>query len=283
LWLRGDDGKWECVAPIATEADDLLVSAEIAARLANVSTPHNVILRSEDMHPVLQPFLAARGITHTAIAPIIARGDLLGIVGLSWAELDRELDTEEASARLAALADLASGALDNVRLLERTHHQATHDALTGLPNRARATEIAREYLCNPESHTSLLFIDLDDFKTANDQLGHAAGDQLLQLVSQRIVRTVRATDTVTRFAGDEFVVILPVCVSAEEAHQVAARIQGALEEPFVIAGSRVQIGASIGVSTAPFDGHEYDTLLHAADVAMYLSKAAGRHATVVSS
>jgi diguanylate cyclase (GGDEF)-like protein len=282
VWLRAGDGKWACVAPAPADEDDLLVSAEIAARLANVSTPHNVILRSEDMHPVLQPFLAARGITHTAIAPIVARGDLLGLVGLSWAEPERELDTDDASARLAALADLASGALDNVRLLERTQHQATHDALTGLPNRTRATEIAFEHLRDPAAHTSLLFIDLDDFKTANDRLGHAAGDQLLQLVAERIVRTVRTTDTVTRFAGDEFVVILPVCVSADEAHQVAARIRRALEDPFVVDGSQVRIGASIGVSTAPFDGHEYDTLLHAADVAMYACKAAGRHSTVIS-
>jgi diguanylate cyclase (GGDEF)-like protein/PAS domain S-box-containing protein len=180
---------------------------------------------------------------------------------------------------------LIDGILLNVRdvserhaLLERLHHQAFHDDLTGLPNRALLEDRVIHALARLRRSGGLaaaVFLDLDDFKQVNDGLGHAAGDQLLQAVAGRIRETVRAQDTPARLGGDEFAVLLEDLECEDEARAVAERIGHAIAQPLAVAGRRITPAASIGVASArPTDSH--DDLLRNADVAMYAAKQQGK-------
>jgi diguanylate cyclase (GGDEF)-like protein/PAS domain S-box-containing protein len=157
--------------------------------------------------------------------------------------------------------------------------QVTHDALTGLPNRRMlwdrlATAIAR--LNRVDGSLAVLFLDLDGFKPVNDHFGHAAGDELLNVVASRLLHTVRADDTVTRLGGDEFVVLLERVPDREHAVMIADKIVEAVNAPAVLAQGEVRVSVSIGiaVSTDPYVGP--DKLLREADRAMYAAKGAGR-------
>lgn len=156
-------------------------------------------------------------------------------------------------------------------------HQATHDALTGLPNRALLFDRLGQAIARLQRDTqplSLLFIDLDDFKPVNDRLGHAVGDEVLIEVARRLRSTTRAVDTVGRFGGDEFVVI---CESMDErqTREFADRITEALAEPFVIAGTTIHLGASIGAVITNSATETPAELLAEADRTMYQAKHAG--------
>ncbi|MFX1680780.1 EAL domain-containing protein [Mitsuaria sp. CC2] len=157
---------------------------------------------------------------------------------------------------------------------------AYFDGVTGLPNRTLLADRARQTLmqaARTEAPTALLLLDIDRFKTVNDSLGHAVGDQVLKHISARLLGSLRDGDTLARLGGDEFVVLLPGC-SAEDAMHVAGKLRTALEAPLPLDGShaRVQMTASIGVCAHPRDGADLDQLLKNADIAMYEAKRAGR-------
>ncbi len=155
---------------------------------------------------------------------------------------------------------------------------ARHDSLTELPNRTLFQErlIQAIALTRRGEHCALLCLDIDRFKLINDTLGHPIGDGLLRAVAARLANTVRAEDTVARLGGDEFAVIQSDLKSSDHTERLAERIIAALREPFYIEGHRILAGASIGVSMAPKDGTTSDTLLKAADIALYLAKTEGR-------
>jgi diguanylate cyclase (GGDEF)-like protein/PAS domain S-box-containing protein len=162
---------------------------------------------------------------------------------------------------------------------ERIEHLAHHDPLTDLPNRVLLIDRMQQAIA--QAHRSdrpvaVLFVDLDHFKHINDSLGHAIGDRVLIEVSRRIVSNVRASDTVARLSGDEFVVLLPEAGGVEGVVRAVTGITGAISEPLQIDGNRLQLSASIGVSLFPKDGRDRSTLLTNADHAMYHAKAAGR-------
>ena len=150
-------------------------------------------------------------------------------------------------------------------------HQASHDALTGLPNRVLLTERAQSAV-DTGALTSLLFVDLDDFKHVNDGLGHHAGDALLIAVAGRLQHAARELDTVARLGGDEFAILVVGDTDAAEA--VARRVLDVLTRPFDVLGHRLSVGASVGVATV--EGGSVEELLRHADVAMYSAKAAGK-------
>ena len=162
---------------------------------------------------------------------------------------------------------------------DEVRHQAYHDALTGLPNRAYFTERLSETLSLSARHQrvcALMFVDLDRFKFVNDSLGHAAGDRLLQVVSQRIQACLRDSDLLFRVGGDEFTVLLPQIAAAEDADLVARRIADAMARPAEVSGHELTVGASIGIGVFPGDGSTAQELLKNADAAMYAAKNAGR-------
>lgn len=158
-------------------------------------------------------------------------------------------------------------------------HLAFYDALTDLPNRCLFLDRLRRALAAAKRHggaVAVLFVDLDLFKSVNDRLGHAAGDRLLQATARRLRDGVRSSDTVARFGGDEFVVLL-TDVDEAGAAALAAKLSGALAEPFEAEGQALCLTASIGVAIAPGDGDDAEVLLCRADEAMYRAKARGRN------
>ena len=158
-------------------------------------------------------------------------------------------------------------------------HLAQHDFLTSLPNRMLLTERFSHAIGLARRHNKqvgLLFLDLDNFKHINDSLGHAIGDRLLQSVANRLVTCVRATDTVCRQGGDEFVILLAEIGHPEDAAQVAETLRASLAMPHLVDGHELHVTLSIGISIFPDDGTNVDTLMQNADTAMYHAKANGR-------
>jgi diguanylate cyclase (GGDEF)-like protein len=203
--------------------------------------------------------------------------------------------------------------VDNARLLaalaearDQLEHQALHDALTGLANRVLFADRLDRALLKPGAEVSVLFCDLDDFKLVNDELGHEAGDVLLQLVAHRLLDCVRVTDTVARLGGDEFAILLE---DSEDAVQVADRVVHSVQAPLEVCGEQVRTSISVGIAhhrglDALRPGHGDDRrtrttstrsapdqidrdataalLLRQADTAMYAAKGAGKSRAVLS-
>jgi diguanylate cyclase (GGDEF)-like protein len=243
-----------------------------------------VLLSEEELYA----HLAERASFLFAAATLVSVIILLfaaGLIGLSW----RQYRT---SAALAAANCLLR---DNERVLEtrvaertmaleeavrHTHDLAYHDSLTSLPNRTAFIREAARLLSSAEAGTSslmILFLDIDRFKRINDTLGHAAGDQLLVAVAQRLKAAVRPTDMVARLGGDEFVVLADGVSGATDAVQLADRIRIALGTPLVLNGRALTTDASIGIACFPDDGRDVSSLLKHADMAMYAAKAGGRN------
>jgi diguanylate cyclase (GGDEF)-like protein len=159
-------------------------------------------------------------------------------------------------------------------------YQATHDTLTGLPNRQLFQERlaqALDWAMTNTQQVALLFMDLDGFKLINDTLGHDIGDLLLKAVAQRLTRSLRGSDTIARLGGDEFTVILPAIPSSNDAARVADKILQTLAQPFLIEGQTIYVTSSIGLSLYPKDGEDADALVKAADTAMYQAKELGKN------
>ena len=163
-------------------------------------------------------------------------------------------------------------------------HLATHDTLTDLPNRFLLVDRLGQLLTSAgrsDTAFAVLFMDIDGFKGVNDSHGHEAGDQLLRDVARRLTKSVRRSDTVARIGGDEFVVVLERVHQVGEADAVADKIRLALAAPYLLKSHEVRVTVSIGISFYPENGENADTLLRAADYAMYLAKRQGgnRHLT----
>ncbi len=159
-------------------------------------------------------------------------------------------------------------------------HMATHDFLTGLPNRALLTDrLAQAILHTQRSgkRVALMYLDLDHFKHINDSLGHDAGDALLQAVAARLRDNVRQSDTVCRQGGDEFVVLLAEVEATRDAAQSAQKLMAALTEPYAVGDHRLHLTVSMGISIHPDDASGVETMMRNADTAMYHAKRQGRN------
>jgi diguanylate cyclase (GGDEF)-like protein len=164
------------------------------------------------------------------------------------------------------------------RMAEAFRHQATHDALTGLPNRALLHERLTSALAEAErtgAPVALLMVDLDQFKDVNDALGHEYGDALLKELARRMSNRLRNCDTIARLGGDEFAVLLTTDATIGGAEEVARRLTELAEEPVQVGQYRLQVGASVGIAIAPEHGRDAETLMRRADGAMYDAKQAG--------
>ena len=165
------------------------------------------------------------------------------------------------------------------RAAENVERLSRFDSLTQLPNRQQFSERLQQHVqqLQANEHLAVLFLDLDSFKEINDALGHNAGDQLLQLVADRLQKTLRKRDLIARWGGDEFVVLLEPAQSNEECLVVADKMLAALNEPFLLSNQPVTITTSIGVTLAPEQGIDASQLLRQADAAMYAAKRDGRN------
>jgi diguanylate cyclase (GGDEF)-like protein len=209
------------------------------------------------------------------------------IGSIAFFSLTKIIDVSKADLRmLENLSSFLGTAIINSNNFALTKEQnaqlqrlASHDALTGLPNRALLMDRLRQGLARWERHkqkATIAFVDLDHFKNINDSLGHTAGDKTLVAVAEKLRGAIRESDTVARFGGDEFVLILEDQNGIDSHMRVLERISAALCEPIPDLPLEIAITSSIGYSCYPEDGTNADTLLNAADAAMYLAKQLGR-------
>lgn len=204
-----------------------------------------------------------------------------GITNMA-AEIGRLRDAlEERQGQLARawrqISELRHDVVDLTRKLEQEHQFSFYDALTHLPNRRLLMDRFNQAIAagarQSNRKMALLFVDLDGFKRINDSLGHANGDQLLRKVAERLIACVRKSDTVCRYGGDEFVVLLTNVANQESAHSAAANMRKRIAKPFLLGEATVHVTASIGVAIYPIDGSQYENLVVLSDIAMFAEKA----------
>jgi diguanylate cyclase (GGDEF)-like protein len=213
-------------------------------------------------------------------APVWRNGVVCGTLTVASQRPGRSYGADEQEV-LAAFAEHASLALTDARNHSDAVHRGLHDPLTNLPNRALFLDRlhqAGQRAIRSGAAVGVLFIDLDDYKTDNDSLGHSGGDELLIAVAARLDGALRGADTASRLGGDEFAILVEDLVADHEALVVAERIAAALRAPFAVRGVDMQVRASIGVATVRGAGGD---LLRDADLAMYQAKAQGRDRVVV--
>lgn len=173
---------------------------------------------------------------------------------------------------------------DQIEAEEFINFQAYHDILTRLPNRSLFKDrlgIAITQAQRNNEKLAVMFIDLDRFKVINDSLGHTMGDRLLQAVGQRLLSCIRKGDTLSRFGGDEFTLLLPDIAHDDAATQVATKILESIKAPFVISDHEIYIGASIGIAVYPDAGDNLEALIKNADIAMYRIKNSGKNGSIL--
>jgi diguanylate cyclase (GGDEF)-like protein len=230
----------------------------------------------------------AEGVRQAMISPLVGESGVIGTMTIANRLTEGTSFGEDDLRLLETLANQAAVALENgqleqslaelSRLKEQLRHQAYHDSLTSLANRALFTEQVEARLDAREPGVTpvVLFLDLDDFKVVNDTMGHATGDLLLVAVAERIAGAVRADDLAARLGGDEFAILISDRSGLEEAITLAGRLIDALAAPFLVQGQEILVGTSIGIAAARLAGERSDELLRNADVAMYTAKASGK-------
>jgi diguanylate cyclase (GGDEF)-like protein len=221
------------------------------------------------------------GCRHFRVFPVMHQDRLAGAIALGHRHAP-DPDPDDAR-EIKELADRVAVALSNAAWEEKLYRQAHYDALTDLPNRALMHDRLEQALVRARrarGQAALMFLDVDRFKAVNDSLSHAAGDRLLVHIAEAVSDCVREMDTVARFGGDEFVILLPDLPAGEHGDRVAidivSRILTRLTEPVDLEGYRVNVAASVGIAMFPRDAANRDEMLRNADAAMYHAKARAR-------
>lgn len=231
-----------------------------------------------DLPELEQQVLSQDGIHSVVVVPIMVNDNFWGFIELDNCT-EEHVWSEQEESIVWTLATSISAALQRQHKDEIIQQQAFHDALTGLPNRILFTDrlnLALTEARRSQQSLAVMFMDLDRFKTINDTLGHSAGDALLQEVATRVKACLRDSDTVARWGGDEFTLLLPHINHIEDATRTAQRILEAFQEVIPLEGHDIYVNTSIGIAFYPSDGKEAETLLKNADVALYQAKERGR-------
>jgi diguanylate cyclase (GGDEF)-like protein len=249
-----------------------------------------LLLPRGERDPGLSRALADRAVRDAVIVPL---GHERGVAGtlLLGGRLGEVARFARDDVRLCeTVANHAGVLLENGRLVERLRqeiadreHQASHDALTGLPNRTRFAQRVQTAITDRGAGggvVAVLLLDLDRFKEVNDTLGHHIGDELLQEVGARLVTTLRPQEMVARLGGDEFAILLPDVADVDAAEAFARTIRATLEQPFTMGPLTLVVGTSLGIAVSPAHGELATGLLQRADVAMYAAKADHRGVVV---
>ncbi|MBM4446908.1 MAG: PAS domain S-box protein [Chloroflexi bacterium] len=181
--------------------------------------------------------------------------------------------------KIVGFRSVSRDVTERKQLAQKLADMATHDSLTGLPNRTLLSDRLTMGLAlsrRSGNRLAVLMLDLDRFKAINDAMGHSVGDQLLKAVAEQLTGIMRKSDTIARIGGDEFVLVLPQISQANHVTKLAQRILDVFRQPFVFDGHRLDITTSIGIAIYPEDGKEIESLLKNADAAMYWAKEQGR-------
>jgi diguanylate cyclase (GGDEF)-like protein len=272
----------------ARESMTVLDPADAAALSALFAGRPGPITVEEPLFADARPYLESRGVRHAMLAELRGGERSVGLIMLAnRSGVSREFtrddlalfDTLAANASAALQYDRLEQAVSELRdLQEQLHHQAYHDPLTGLANRALFRKEVRGALeRSVDRGIAVVFIDLDDFKTVNDSLGHAAGDALLREMTNRLRTCLRDGDTVARLGGDEFAILLEDVEDDEHCIEIARRLLEALAVPFQIGENEVTTGASIGIAVGHAGPATPEDLMRNADLALYDAKNAGKN------
>ena len=232
----------------------------------------------KDMPDDERSILFRDGILSLLVVPVNVNNTFWGFLELDYC-VEEYKWTPNDVANVRALAASIGAAIQRQQQEQVIQHQAYHDALTGLPNRAFFHQKLEHSLSNAKENNqraAVMFLDLDKFKVINDTLGHSVGDGLLQEVSDRLQNCVRATDTVARWGGDEFIILMPNINTLDDAVSTANRILTAFQEDCQVESHDLLINTSIGIAIYPNDGIEAEVLVKNADIALYQSKDMGR-------
>jgi diguanylate cyclase (GGDEF)-like protein len=280
VFLRDESEAFQLVAG-SDPLDGLIETQAVLARFASTGRVQTIsgVEAARAFSPALADAFTAAGVHSLLVAPIRHDDVRFGVFACYFLH-PRQFDSE--AAPLAdALAGQAAQIATSLRLQHQLEHAAMHDEVTGLPNRRRLEAHLLEYPAAGDSDRggstiAALFIDLDGFKTVNDEYGHHAGDLLLNEVGERLRQAVRQEDFVSRYGGDEFVVVCHV-PGLEAAQDIAERIRDTIDQPFAGLPPTVAVRASIGmaVATGRSRGWNPDALIRLADHAMYTAKNAG--------
>jgi len=263
-------------APVSRITLDALLLSQLVQERSGLT-----VMRLEPQrHSVLLP-MQEYGAEFFWVWPVLSQETLVAVLAVGY-KVAPQVAAEVAGYGTECAARIGV-ALSNSARGEQLYRQAHFDPLTALPNRLLFRDrLSQELVSAAEGRQrgALLYIDLDHFKKVNDTVGHSAGDQMLQIVAQRLRACVKDGDTVARLAGDEFTMILRGVATADGAQRVAARIIEALQEAVNIGGRDHYVRASIGITIFPDDGTELDELMRNADLAMYRAKEDGRSRAV---
>lgn len=262
-----------------TLPDDLIGSSIVQwcvnhSQMAVIVRDENDPRESAALHAVRERL----NIGSTCCVPMYKGGVISGALLIARDREQLDFNQNDTDAFTSAVNQLSTS-LERHELASELQHQVFHDRLTTLPNRHRFELELDEAISEAQASkttVTVLFIDLDGFKNINDTLGHAAGDLLLSLVSDRLRGCIKSTDVLARMGGDEFAVIIREEDSADAAYGIAQRLLSSLATPFSIVGECASVGASIGVSAYPEDGLTGDDILRCADTAMYQAKHSGK-------
>ena len=270
---------------VRQDAGEIAPGSWLWRRVVDAASP--VLVGRASKQGAGREYLELRGIREAIVAPLHGVSGVVGAVVVADRMGSVRSFTTSDVRLLETVANHASIALENGRLVDRLRHDARHDALTGLPNRAyleaQLVEALTDVKVGRSSGVALLLMDLDGFKEVNDTLGHLHGDLLLREVGNRLRTTVPPGCLVARLGGDEFAVLVVDSDDEQAALEVGHDIRRALEEPASLEDVQLEVGGSIGLALAPLHGTDVGTLLKRADVAMYAAKATGRGVVVYRS
>ena len=223
--------------------------------------------------------LEMQDIKSLLVLPVYTEKELIGFIGFdnvittgAWPEENIDL--------LRITAEIVGNTIARKRAMEALRHIAYHDPLTNLPNRMLfhdRLKVSINQAKRSKKVVAALLLDLDSFKVVNDSFGHQMGDSLLKAVAKRLTQRVREGDTIARMGGDEFMLVLPDLIQAQDVCIIAQKILTMTAQPFEIQGHVIHTTASMGISLFPLDAHDVDNLIKLADVAMYLSKGQGKN------
>jgi diguanylate cyclase (GGDEF)-like protein/PAS domain S-box-containing protein len=223
--------------------------------------------------------LEKQGIKSLLAIPVYAEKTLMGFIGFDNVKTTGSWSAND-TAMLHIVAEIMGNALGRKQAEDLIKNMAYYDALTQLPNRnlfQNHLQMAMAHTRRNKTAVAIMILDIDDFKTINDSLGHQTGDLLLKVVAGRLIKCVREGDTVARMGGDEFMIILPDLVQPQDAALVAQKILAILDQPFQIDKYEFRTTASIGISLFPLNANDPESLIKQADIAMYLSKKKGKN------
>jgi diguanylate cyclase (GGDEF)-like protein len=264
----------------------VLFKADFPRYFATIETGRRIVISDARNDPatseLTEAYLLGSDIYSVLGAPIFYDGNIIGLICHEHIGDVRKWSVNEQGFSALIASDISlSLEVDKRKVIEKNlEHQAYHDSLTGLPNRALLLDRIDQAIRHAKRNNSLLavlFLDLDNFKQINDSFGHSVGDTVLVSISGMLKKALRDMDTIARLGGDEFTILLSEFEKEEEINEITTKLFDILRRPLMIKGSELFVTTSIGISVYPNDGKNPEILLRNADTAMYRAKEKGRN------